>query len=82
MRGFRRGRPSVLLQKRESCGGHSHELLPVFLYPADEPAIIRVFPNGKPRARRAPHVEHLLVGSVARLQPEEQVNDQSVYGCA
>lgn len=73
--------PSLPLQKRNSRGSDSHHLSSVVLNPANQSAVIRFFPNGKPRTRRAPRVEDFLIGSVARLQPQKQIDNQCVNSC-
>lgn len=74
-------RLSMLLQKLASRLRDYHQLSSVVVHTGNEPAVVRVFPNGKPRTRRAPRVEDFLVSSLSRPEPQEQVNYQCVNGC-
>ena len=70
-----------LLKKSKTCGSYPDNLAPIEIFLRDETAVLGILPNREPGARRAPNINHFLVGSVASCEPLEQVGNQCVNGC-
>ena len=47
--------------------------------PRNQPAIVRILPNRKLRARRTPRLHYFLVGPLPRIHPKKQIDNQRLH---
>ena len=71
-----------LMWKNRTRGSYPHDLAPNEIFRSQKPAILGIFPNGKPRARGAPKVDHFHIRSLADCPPFPEVENPFVYNCA
>jgi len=69
----------VLIEKRDARCGRSDEPPSVCMLKGHQPAIIRIFPNRQPQARRAPRRHHFFIASLPLLQPAKQIENQGLH---
>jgi hypothetical protein len=67
------------LQKGETRRCNPNDTTTIRFLPHDKSPIIRIFPNRKPGAGRAPSIHHFFVAPFAVSHPLEEIEDQGFY---
>src|SRR5690348_11315211 len=69
-----------LLEKLQSGGCYANARVAVRVLDANQPMVVGILPNRKPRTRSAPSVHRFFIGALLTGNPLHEIQDKSFNG--